>query len=101
MATPNDGQRGIASRDEPEVVLNRSRIPSVPDLGAMDPEAAGEAAASDLIHDIRSPLTAIASTLFLLRREMGEVEGKVQRYLDLLDRQVGRIESLLQGLEGR
>jgi signal transduction histidine kinase len=101
MLSPNDPRREEASREEPAVLLNRKRQPAATDLHTMGPEPAEEVAISDLMHDIRSPLTAITSTLFLLRKEMGEVEGKVQRYLDLLDRQVGRIEGLLHNLDGR
>jgi signal transduction histidine kinase len=100
MPSASDPLLDAVSREEPQVLLNRKRQPSPSDLQqCAEPEV--EMALSDLMHDLRSPLTAIASTLFLLRREMGEVEGKVQRYLDLLDRQVGRLEGVLHDFEGR
>jgi signal transduction histidine kinase len=96
MQHRNGRDPGVPSNEEPRVILNQARSPVTPELEALVASPSGPSAVAELMHDLRSPLTAIANTLHLLRKEMGDVEGKVQSYLDLMDRQVGRIETLMQ-----
>jgi hypothetical protein len=100
MQHRNGRSPGVPSREEPRVVLNRSRPPVPAEIEGFDCDPSGPPAVAELMHDLRSPLTAIANALHLLRKELGEAEGKVRGYLELMDRQVGRIETLLDDFEG-
>jgi signal transduction histidine kinase len=100
MQHRNGSSPGVPSREEPRVVLNKARSAVPAEIEGFDSSQPGPSAVAELMHDLRSPLTAISNTLHLLRKEMGEAEGKVRRYLELMDRQVGRIEALLHDFDG-
>lgn len=51
----------------------------------------------DASHDLRTPLTTITTSLYLLRRKAGEVEDAVP-YLDTMDEQVNYLTELLEEL---
>ncbi|MFB3818286.1 MAG: PAS domain-containing sensor histidine kinase [Candidatus Methylomirabilales bacterium] len=54
--------------------------------------------ASDFAHEIRNPLNAVAIHLELLRRDLPGAAAGARRSLEVIGREVGRIERLVQGL---
>ncbi|MFQ5508163.1 MAG: histidine kinase dimerization/phospho-acceptor domain-containing protein [Leptospirillia bacterium] len=49
-------------------------------------------------HELRTPLTAITTALHILRREVGGNSDKAARFLDMSERNVGRLSALADDL---
>ena len=67
----------------------------------MTTEGKGELAAyADRVsHDLKNPLSAIRMSLELAREELGDVEPSVRELLDRAERNVARLQRMLDELE--